>query len=152
MLTTDELVMICNDMVDEIFTKGRTFYNKPLSSTLRPLVEVVVTERGAKVEVPFWFPVQQYGRGIRKSNVYQGFDIAIYNWMKKRNMFKSKTTEGQIREAKSVAWYINKYGNKHYRSGRYIDIYDTIVKETTEKVVEMYGNYALKISSEMVAL
>ena len=150
---------VLNKLLDDIFAKGKSFYGKPLSPSVRQLMVVEANEFSGKVLVPEWFPVFQKGRGPRKTNKTtfdnRGLSLfaqALYAWMAKNNRFRSRTEKGKINEAKSLAWYINKYGNKHFRSGQYIDIYDTLIKELKQNVVKEFGNFAMKITSDIVAL
>jgi len=149
-------------LVNEIFAKGKSFYGSPLSPSLRKLVHIEGTHTSGQVEVPRWFPVLQKGRGPRKTTKTNYFNVngyrlstfqyAIYNWMDKHNMFESQTQAGKINEAKGMAWYINKYGNKHYRSGQYIDVYDTLVKELKTELRKEFTKEALRITSNLVKL
>jgi hypothetical protein len=149
-------------LVNDIFSKGKSFYGKPLSNSLKSLVIVEGDKDKGRVLVPYWFDVVQRGRGKRKTNKgdffsFKGrelstFQIAIYNWMEKNGRFESRTENGKINEAKGLAWYINKFGTKHYRSGQYIDIYDTLVKELAEDMRKQYMEEAMKITSDLVKL
>lgn len=145
-------------IVDRIFKEGKSFYNEPLSPSIRRLVHVEGDATKGKILVPYWFSVVQYGRGPAKRGSKAGpgkltdFGKAIYAWMDKRNMFTSKTAKGKINEAKGLAWYINKHGTKHYRNGKYIDIYDTIIKESVAMMRKDIRQTALKITSNLVKL
>lgn len=144
----------------EIFDKGRTFYNEPLSRRIRQLVSVEGGEKYGRVYVPYWFPVVQHGRGPRRRTdttwvMFEGvrmskFQMAIYFWMEARGMFESQTSRGKIWEAKGLAWYINRYGTRHFRDGRYIDVYDTLIKELVSEMVREVGRESLRVASEIV--
>lgn len=124
------------------------------------MVDVEGGEKHATVYVPYWFPVLQYGRGARKTTqtewfTFQGvrmskFQMAIYYWMESRSMFESMSARGKIWEAKGLAWYINKYGTRHYRSGRYIDIYDTLIDELIFEMGQEVGRESLRIASDII--
>jgi hypothetical protein len=58
---------LLDKLVDDIFAKGKSFYNAPLSLSLKPLVHVEGDKDSGKVTVPYWFPVTQKGRGPRKT-------------------------------------------------------------------------------------
>jgi hypothetical protein len=148
-----------NRLVDSIFSKGKSFYGSPLSPSLKKLVRVEASLWSGKVIVPRWFPVTQFGRGPRKTTKttfdargLSLFGQAIYAWMQKRNMFRSQTEQGKINEAKGLAWYINKHGNKHYRNGTYIDIYDTLIKELVVDLRKEFSREAVSITSDLVKL
>lgn len=146
------------EIVDRIFKEGKTFYDEPLSPSIRRLVHVEGDATKGKILVPYWFSVVQDGRGPAKRGSRAGkgqlteFGKAIYAWMDKRNMFNSKTAKGKVNEAKGLAWYINKHGTKHYRNGKYIDIYDTIIKESVAMIRKDIHQAALKITSNLVKL
>jgi len=108
------------------------------------LFEVEETDSSIGILVPFWLPVLQRGRGARKSNKSSGLVNRIFAWMQKRNMFKSKTPEGKMSEAKGLTWYINKYGNKQFRNKVFVDIYEQERKKTIE---EINRKFALSISN-----
>jgi hypothetical protein len=54
--------------------------------------------------------------------------------MDKNSMFTSQTMKGKLSEAKSMTWYINKYGNKHFRSGTFVDVYETERQNTIDEL------------------
>jgi hypothetical protein len=148
-----------DEVVNRIFRESRTYYGQPVSPSLRKLVIVEGGSLEGKILVPYWFSTLQKGRGTRKSNKttfdqrgLSDFGRALYDWMDRRGMFTSQTEKGKINEAKGLAWYINKYGTKHYRSGVYVDIYDTIVKEAVEELRKGMLIEAKSIISEMVKL
>jgi hypothetical protein len=70
--------------------------------------------------------------------------------MERKNMFKSGTAKGKINEAKSVTWYINKYGNKHFRSKVFIEIYEAERKKTIEKINQKFSLAVNKITMEVL--
>ena len=100
--------------------------------------EVEIREDGAGVLAPYWLAVLERGRGKRKSNKDSGLALKMFGWMAKRNMFRSKTPAGQMAEARALTWYINKYGNKHFRSGTFVDIYTSAREQLTETVGRKY--------------
>jgi len=134
----------------EMFAKWQRYPSGSASEGMKKLVVKEVDEKGARALVPEWFPVFQKGRGVRKSNVYQEFDLRIYEWMQKKNLFKAKTEQGKRNEAKSLAWYINKYGNKHFRSGQFIDVYQSLIPKYATKAAEIYGDWAINIASDLI--
>ena len=160
-MATLNVKQILDDLVNDMFAQGKTYYGGPITS-LRPLVIVEGDKDKGRVLVPFWWSVMQKGRGPRRSNSTEwtnigGRDVskfqrAIYEWMGKHGRFTAKTDKGKINEAKSVAWYINKHGNRHYRDGKYIDIYDTLVTKTVDEAVRQVGNEAYRITSQLVQI
>jgi len=70
--------------------------------------------------------------------------------MAKRNMFRSTTEEGRKREARSVTWYINKYGNKQFRNKTYVDVYTTERAKTIEAINQRFVLEISKITTEII--
>lgn len=137
------------ELVDNIARKNMYSGNKIPDSIMKMFV-VEIKELNDGILVPFWLSVLQKGRGPRKSNVDHNLWKKIYRWMEKRNMFRSDTAKGKISEAKSVTWYINKYGNKHFRSKTFIDIYEQERKKTIEKIEKKFGTQISKITMDIL--
>lgn len=145
-------------LVEDIFAQGKTIHGRNIAG--KELTVVEGDKISGRVLVPFWLPVFQYGRGPMKDTTtkwetFNGYSLssfqrAIYTWMEKYNLFESRTDKGKINEAKGLAWYINKYGNKQYRDGRYIDIYDTLTNKAIDDITNDYGNEMLTITSELI--
>jgi hypothetical protein len=152
----------CEKLVEDIFSKGKTVHGNKISSKIKDMVVVEGNKTSARVLVPYWFSVTQYGRGKRKTtktdwtNVQgyelSSFQLALYEWMKKYNRFRSKTLAGQINDAKRLAYYINANGNYHYRQKIYIDIYDTLTKQLVIDLQKEIATIALKITSDLIKL
>lgn len=122
----------------------RNMYSgQPVSQSVLKMLEVEIRDNGGGVLAPYWFSVFERGRGVRRSTKDSELWKRIFTWMRRRNMFTSKTTAGQISEAKGLTWYINKYGNQHFRSKVFIDIYHTARKQT---IAEIERKYALEIN------
>jgi len=126
------------------------YSGNPIPQSVMDLFEVEIRQDGGGILVPYWISVLQKGRGPRKTTKDYGLWKIIYKWMDKRGKFKSATPEGKIREAKSVTWYINKYGNKHFRSGAFIDIYETARKQFIERVNVQFENEISRITMEVI--
>jgi len=138
------------DLIKVISTKNMYSGNKIPDSVMR-LFEIEVRESGGGgVIVPYWIAVLQKGRGPRKSTTDHQLYLKIYEWMNKRNMFKSTTEEGKVREAKQLTWYLNKYGNKHFRSKVFIDIWETARKNFIEKVNKKFSDQISKITMSVI--
>lgn len=151
-MDTPNVEAILDEFLEEMFSKWQRYPSGGASAGMKSLVVNEVDKVSAKALVPYWFPVFQKGRGVRKSNVYQEFDLRIYEWMQKKGIFKSKTEQGKRNEAKGLAWYINKYGNKHFRSGKFIDVYNSLIPKYAEKAAEVYGDWALKTASDLIKI
>lgn len=137
------------DMIRGISTKSMYYGNKIPDSIMR-MFEIIETDFNCGVLAPFWLGVLQKGRGKRKSTQSSGLWMKIYAWMEKRNMFRTVTPKGKINEAKFMTWYINKYGNAHFRSGRFVDIYESERKKTIEKIEQKHLVEINKITYEIL--
>jgi hypothetical protein len=130
---------------------NRTGYNgQKIPESIMKMFEIENTDKNAGILVPYWLGVLQKGRGPRKSNKDYGLVKIIFLWMQKHNLFRSKIPAGQLNEAKSVTWYINKYGNKHFRSKAFIDVYKTEREKTIKKIDEKYGKAISKITMDVI--
>jgi hypothetical protein len=126
-------------MVQTIATRMMYSGNRiPVSVMNLIRVEIHATGGGG-VSAPFWLGVLQRGRGARKSTTDSGLWKRIYGWMEKRSMFKARTAEGKIAEAKGMTWYINKYGNKQFREKAFVDIYEQARQQCEREVMTEYG-------------
>jgi hypothetical protein len=123
--------------------------NKIPESVMK-MFTVEETDKNAGVMVPYWIPVLQKGRGPRKGTKDYGLVKIIYKWMQKRGMFKAKSVDGKMNEAKSMTWYLNKYGNQHFRSQTFIDVYETERKKTIAEVEAKFSNQISKITMEIL--
>lgn len=137
------------ELIRNISQKNMYYGNKIPESIMRMFV-IETTDTSAGILVPYWLGVLQRGRGARKSTQSSGLWKRIYAWMEKRNMFESKTAKGKINEAKFLTWYINKYGNKHFRSNVFIDIYETERKKTIKKIEDKYDIFLSKITYDVL--
>lgn len=136
-------------MIMEISNRNMYSGNK-ISSSVMALFDIEITELHDGILVPYWLGVLERGRGPRKSTTDSGLYLKIYKWMSRRNMFKSSTEEGKIREAKYLTWYLNKYGNKQFRSKVYIDVYSTVRKQIIEKINKKFSDKISKITMDVI--
>jgi len=132
-----------NKMIQGISIKPM-YYGNQIPSSIMSMFVIEETANNAGVLVPSWISVLQVGRGPwRGSNIGKPLlRVKIYNWMKKHNLFKSETEAGRRGEAFVIARYINKYGNAHFRSGRFVDIYKT---EREKAIIEIERKFSLRI-------
>jgi len=112
--------------------------------------EVEIKENSAGILVPFWLAVLEHGRGPRKNKTDHGLWKKIYAWMEKHNMFEYPDNKSRIREAKFITLYINKYGNKQFRSKTFIDIYSSEREKTIQKVYKEFNLQIGKITMEVI--
>jgi hypothetical protein len=146
-------------LVAKMAANGRTVNGTSLDGIIKRISAVEGDELKGRIIVPAWFSTFEHGRGKAtkgsKEVNAQGltvFGAAIYIWMQKKGLFRSRTEKGKINEARGLAWYINKHGNKHFRERVYIDIYTTFVKEITKSITEKVKFEAIKITSELVKI
>ncbi len=136
-------------MVKTIGQKN-TYHGNRISDSIMRMIEVEMRISGAGVLAPYWLGVMERGRGPRKSAKDHNLAAKIFAWMRKRNMFRSRTPEGQLAEAKSMTWYINKYGNQHFRSKQFVDIYKSAREQCVMDVTEEYGREISKITQDIL--
>jgi len=136
-------------LIQAIGTKSM-FYGNPVPPSILALLTIEETENNCGILAPFWIGVLQRGRGPRRSNKSYGLSKIIYKWMEKRGMFRSDTAKGKQNEARFMTLYINKYGNAHFRSGRYIDIYDTERKKTIAEIDRKFSLMIGKITMDVI--
>ena len=130
---------------------SRTAYGgQPVSASIIAKLEIEIRTNGGGVLAPFWLSVLERGRGRRKSTTDSGLWRKMYAWMERRGMFKSKTSAGKINEAKGLTWYINKYGNKQFREGRFVDIYTQARKETIASIEQKYSLEINRITKDIL--
>ena len=144
-----DLKPILKEMIDQI-ARRTTFYGSSMPPSVMALFEIEEDESHVGVLAPFWIGVFQRGRGPRKNNTNYGLENKIYAWMDKRGLFKSTTAEGKQSEAHQLTWYINKYGNKHFRSGRFIDIYETARQTAVDKIMNRFSLEIGEITKQVI--
>lgn len=136
-------------MVDDI-GNSTVYGGNRISQSIMDKIRVEERENGAGVLAPYWLPVTEKGRGPRKSNADSGLVRRIYAWMEKNNMFDSTSPKGKMNEAKSMTWYINKYGNKQFRDGVFVDVYNTARESAIKDIMEEYGALTVTITKEIL--
>ena len=134
----------------KLISQRNSYSGNKISDSIMRMFTVEITELHDGILVPYWLGVLESGRGPRKNTTDHQLYLKIYKWMSKRNMFKSATEEGKIREAKSLTWYINKFGNKHFRTKVYIDVYNSVRKETLEKIDKKFSQAISKITMQVI--
>ena len=138
-----------NNLIEEISKKNMYSGNK-IPDSIMKLFEIEETGGTIGILVPYWLGVLQRGRGARSSTKSSGLVNKIYKWMQKRNMFKSKTSQGRLNEARGLTWYINKYGNKQFRNKVFVDIYEQERKKTIEQINNKFSASISKITMEVI--
>lgn len=137
------------EMIKLIGERNNYSGNK-IPESIMKMFEVEITELHDGILVPYWLGVLERGRGPRRSNIDTGLYKKIYRWMEKRNMFRSGTVKGKLREAKFMTWYINKYGNQQFRNKTFIDVYTSVRKATIEKIEKKFSDKIDKITMEVL--
>jgi hypothetical protein len=137
------------ELIKNISTKNMYQGNK-IPKSIMDMFEIREDAFSIAIYVPYWLSILEKGRGPRKSKKSSDLYLKIYAWMRKKNMFKSKTTKGRINEAKALTWYINKYGNTHFRSKVFIDVYTSERKDTIKKIEEKFSDEVLRITMDVL--
>lgn len=135
--------------VEQILNEYTDTIRKAMPQSVAKLIDVEIRQNGAGVLAPFWLIVLERGRGARKNSTDHKLYTKIYDWMAKRNMFKSKTEKGRINEAKSLTWFINKYGTKMYRDGMFKDVYTKETEKAIEKIDKAISLELYRITREI---
>jgi len=131
-------------------SQRNTFYGNKIPESIMRQFEIEEKETSIGVLVPYWLPVLEHGRGPRRSTKDHGLIKIIYEWMRRRNMFQSATDKGRINEARFMTWYINKYGNKQFRSKVFKDVYTTERKKTIEKINKKFSFFIDRITTQIL--
>ncbi len=134
----------------KLISQKNNYYGNKISDSIMKMFSIEITELHDGILVPYWLGVLERGRGPRKSNIDSGLYKKIYRWMEKRNMFRSVTAKGKLREAKFITWHINKYGNQQFRNKTFIDVYTTVRKQIIEKINKKFGDKISKITMEVI--
>jgi len=134
----------------KLISQRNMYSGNKIPDSIMKMFEIEITELHDGILVPYWLGVLERGRGPRKSNVDTGLYKKIYRWMEKHNLFKSSDTTARLREAKFMTLYINKYGNKQFRSKTFVDIYTTVRKQTIEKIDKKFGEVIGKITMDVI--
>ena len=137
------------ELVENI-SKRNMYSGNKIPESIMDMFVIEIREDGGGVLVPYWLGVLQRGRGPRKGTKDFGLVNKIYRWMQKRNMFKTSTDEGKFNEARSMTWYINKYGNQQFRNKVFVDIYETERQRTIAKIDKKFDSILSKITMEVI--
>ena len=137
------------DALIEDYTKA---IKAKLPNSLADMIHTNSQPNKATVTVPYWFSITEHGRGPRRVNKSSGLNDKIYNWMKARNMFKSKTEVGRRNEAKQLTWYINHFGTNQFHDQIYKDIYTSETQKLAIEVNRLALTQVKKITSDLVKL
>ena len=101
-----------------------------------------VTETHLTVYGRGFMEAVEKGRGPRKNATYGEFDKHLEEWLQAKGFPSKKTKKGttyyqlgqQWFSAKSLAWKINKDGDKLFKSGQTRDVYTTVVEKFLEEL------------------
>lgn len=103
------------------------------------------TDRLLLLARPF-FSALETGRGPRKSSQYKEYDKSLLEYMEARGLLSGLTKKQKESRAKSLAWYINKHGDKTYREGGrevYSKHLDKLVRELKEALKKDFKQYSI---------
>lgn len=148
-MTTIDLTPELVEMIRTITTRP-TYNGKPMSKSIAVQIEIETRKNGAGILAPYWLSVLQTGRPPRRSKTDSGLWKRIYSWMQKNNMFRSRTERGRVNEARSMTWYINKYGTEHFRSKQFIDVYESARAKCIRDVEQKYTEFAFNITKQIL--
>lgn len=130
---------------------ARNMYSgAPVADSIMRMLQVEIRKDGGGVTAPYWLSVTERGRGPRRSTKDHGLVQIIYKWMAKHNLFESDTAKGKLNEARGMTWYINKYGNKQFREGAFVDIYTTARKQTITEIEQEYSVVINRITMDII--
>jgi hypothetical protein len=138
------------DQMIKLIGQRNSYSGNKISDSIMKMFTVEITDLHDGILVPYWLGVLEKGRGPRKSNVDSGLWKKIYGWMGKHNLFKSGTAKGKVREAKSMTWYINKYGNQQFRNKTYVDIYTSVRAQTIANINKKFSSQISKITMQIL--
>lgn len=98
-----------------------------------------------------FFKALETGRGPRKSDQYQEFDVSMYEYMQARGIGADLPEKKRKQLARFLAWKINKEGDKTFKMGGrqvYSDNLNKIVQELIAAVKkDTIGLYIMDIRS-----
>jgi hypothetical protein len=134
----------------KLIGQRNSYSGNRISESIMKMFTVEITELHDGILVPYWLGVLERGRGPRRNTKDHELYKKIYRWMEKRNMFKSTDAKGKLREAKSLTWYINKYGNQQFRNKVFVDVYQTVRKEIIEKINKKFSDKISQITMEVI--
>ena len=146
---TPDLNTELKQFIDNIGKRNMYSGNKIPESIMKQFV-IAEDDYHIGIEAPYWLSVLERGRGPRRSTKDSGLWKKIYNWMQRKNMFRSGTEKGKINEAKGLTWYINKHGNEQFRKKVYIDIYNSERRILIEKIDERFNFFIGKITMDIL--
>lgn len=131
--------------VDKVSATGKT------AASIRYEVVQKDTMQSLVIYGRQFFKALETGRGPRKSNQYQEFDVSMYEYMQARGIGSDLPEKKRKQLARFLAWKINKEGDKTYKAGGRIVYSPTltrIIKELTEAVKkDVIGMFISEIRS-----
>jgi len=103
-----------------------------------------------------FFKALETGRGPRKNNEYQQYDVSMYEYMQARGIGADLPEKKRKQLARFLAWKINKEGDKTFKTGGrqvYSDNLNRIVQELIAAVKkDTIGMYIAEIRSAAKAV
>jgi hypothetical protein len=129
---------------------AKTYSGRPVSPGIMRELVIEVRTNGAGILAPYWLAVLQQGRGPRTSTKDSGLWKRIYAWMERHSMFRATTAKGKVNEAKSLTWFINKYGNEQFRNKAYIDVYNSARERCIAAVLRRYDALETQITKDIL--
>ena len=140
------------DEMVKLIGQRPVYRGRKISDSIMKMFAVEITEFHDGVLAPYWISVVERGRGPwRGQNIGNPLlKVRIYNWMQKHNLFTKGTEAGSMGEAFAIAKKITKEGNKQFREGVYVDVYNSVRAETIKKIDKKFGFAINKITMEAI--
>lgn len=93
-----------------------------------------------------YFKALETGRSPRESSSYGQFDLNLLEYMEAKGWLSGMTDKQKKAKAKSLAWYINKHGDKTHREGGrivYSKTLDTLVRNLSVALSKDFSKFYL---------
>lgn len=140
-------VMALRTDVEKVSATGKTTNSIRFEISIEANGSITLTFLGRA-----FFKAIETGRGPRENSQYQQFDMNLYEYMQVRGLFKPNSTEKQKQaQSKSLAWYINKHGDKTYREGGRIVYSETLTKLVSDLRRALISNFQKFYLRELIS-
>lgn len=126
------------------------YYGNRIPDSIMKQITIEIELASIGVVAPYWLGVLESGRGPRIETKDYGLWKKIYRWMEHKNLFESKTSKGKRSEAKSVTWYLNKYGNQQFRNKTFVEIYTKAREEAINEITTEFETTLDKITFDIL--
>jgi hypothetical protein len=109
-------------------------------------LEVIISASHGSLLGAYYIGALEYGRSPRKNIEDQGMWKNIQKWLMARGLPSSDSN------AKSLTWYINKYGTLQYRLGKPSGIISGVINESVIERLrnELGDKYLIEVHSDIL--